>query len=66
MSRPESPCFECPAREPGCHSRCEKYIEFREDLDLFNALCREQAKESSSVKGYEADKKQKMRKKYGK
>ena len=25
----KSPCLNCPDRQLGCHSRCEKYIEFQ-------------------------------------
>lgn len=63
--RPSAPCKDCPVREPGCHSCCEKYIEFREDLDLYNALLRDISDEQSRVIGYEAKKKEKLRKKYG-
>lgn len=26
------PCKDCPNREIGCHSKCEKYIQFKNDL----------------------------------
>lgn len=26
-------CYECPDREIGCHSKCEKYKKFRKELD---------------------------------
>lgn len=33
---PESPCYECQKREPGCHSRCSEYIFFRTKRDEYN------------------------------
>ena len=64
MNRPEAPCKDCPAREPGCHSRCEKYLEFREYLDAFNALVRDRAEEKGRLVAYQAAKKNRMRKQY--
>ena len=26
------PCKDCPNREIGCHSKCKKYIQFKNDL----------------------------------
>ena len=28
LSKP--PCYKCPDREPGCHGRCDKYIEWKD------------------------------------
>ena len=28
-----APCKNCPDREIGCHSRCNKYLEFRKKRD---------------------------------
>lgn len=28
-----APCRACEAREPGCHSKCDKYITWRSDRD---------------------------------
>lgn len=36
-----SPCKDCPDRVPSCHSKCEKYITFRRELDEKNAAIRE-------------------------
>lgn len=34
----KSPCYSCKdERHPGCHARCEKYLEFRARLDGINA-----------------------------
>ena len=29
----KTPCFECQAREAGCHSKCERYAELRRQVD---------------------------------
>ena len=28
--RPQSPCYKCENREPGCHSKCKEYLDFAE------------------------------------
>lgn len=30
---PKAPCKDCPDRQVGCHSTCEKYIEFKKEAD---------------------------------
>ena len=35
MRKPQSPCLDCADREPGCHGRCEKYKDFRRDVDAY-------------------------------
>lgn len=39
---PKAPCLNCQDREVLCHSKCEKYISFRYELDKYN---QEQLKE---------------------
>lgn len=29
----KAPCKDCPNRQIGCHSTCEKYLEFRKEVD---------------------------------
>ena len=31
MKKPEIPCHNCTDRVPGCHSTCERYIDFKEN-----------------------------------
>lgn len=31
-----APCYKCEKREPGCHSKCHAYREFRTKLDDIN------------------------------
>lgn len=35
--RPQAPCKNCPERAPGCHGKCEKYLEFKAADDAFRA-----------------------------
>lgn len=37
----KAPCLKCTERHPGCHSNCGKYLDFRRDLDTYNAMQRE-------------------------
>lgn len=30
--RPDAPCYKCPDREIGCHSKCDRYKEFKARL----------------------------------
>lgn len=34
----KAPCKDCPDRHQGCHSECEKYLEFRKERDELNEL----------------------------
>ena len=34
--KPKAPCLNCSDRRLGCHSKCDKYIWFRERLDILN------------------------------
>lgn len=43
ITRP--PCKDCPDRHPGCHSDCERYLEFKSYKD---------AERSEMRKGYDA------------
>lgn len=38
MSKPQSPCLNCESRHSGCHSQCEKYLDFRDALDEYNEV----------------------------
>lgn len=40
MKRPESPCWLCADRQPGCHSECDKFAEYQERLQKYNERCR--------------------------
>lgn len=39
--RPKPPCLNCEDRQIGCHAVCEKYIQFRKELDEVNRLAYE-------------------------
>ena len=34
--RPKNNCMDCPDRKVGCHSTCESYKRFREELTVQN------------------------------
>lgn len=36
----KNPCKDCKDRKVGCHSKCEKYKSFREDLEAKNKKAR--------------------------
>lgn len=35
MIKPQAPCYQCAERELNCHSQCDKYNEFKENLDIY-------------------------------
>ena len=37
-----SPCFNCAARSPGCHSTCNNYISWKEQKEEENEQIRKQ------------------------
>ena len=47
----KSPCKACPDRCPGCHSKCEKYIKFRQELtELTEAIHKQKHIEHISIR----------------
>jgi hypothetical protein len=36
--KPKAPCLKCEDRNPGCHSRCEKYIDYKKKQFEYNQL----------------------------
>lgn len=52
MNKPKSTCFQCKDREVGCHSKCEKYIEFKKLSDEYNDNMRKSREEQSSYDRY--------------
>ena len=51
----KSPCFGCGEREVGCHSLCEKYIDFRFIYDEEQRIIRKN-KEKNARQGFVSDK----------
>lgn len=35
MGKPQSTCRDCKDRYVGCHSKCERYIEYRKELEMY-------------------------------
>ena len=38
MTTVKSPCKDCPERQVRCHSSCERYIAYKEALNLLNEI----------------------------
>jgi hypothetical protein len=34
----KAPCKNCPNRKVGCHSTCQKYLDFRKEVDKINKI----------------------------
>lgn len=32
------PCKDCPDRKVGCHSTCQRYLDFRKEVDRVNKI----------------------------
>lgn len=45
----DAPCKGCRDRHQDCHSECEKYKEYRADLDLKNARSKEERHIDSTI-----------------
>lgn len=57
------PCKDCEDREIGCHSKCEKYKKFRDDVDASNEARRKETfAESYRIKSCISMKKKRRRK----
>ena len=51
MNNNDGCCLNCTDRKIGCHSRCERFLEYRERLNKINARKREiKFKESSNFR----------------
>lgn len=46
-----APCKDCEDRELGCHSKCEKYIEYKK----YSNLKREEIIKESRIKSFKID-----------
>lgn len=40
MKKPNSPCYNCQDRRPGCHGECDRFAEYQERLQKYNERCR--------------------------
>lgn len=50
--KPQSPCKDCPDRELGCHSKCQKYIDFRKAVDADNLIKDQKRREDLEIYSY--------------
>ena len=54
--RPRVVCKDCNRRNPGCHSKCQDYISFREELKEYNESKKKESDILTAWFGYQRDK----------
>ena len=59
---PKSPCYNCEERHDLCHSHCERYLKYREELDGYNEVVRKSKEEACRLNGYEISKRKRKKK----
>lgn len=47
--KPQSPCLECEERIIGCHAACEKYEEYRSELEEWKKTVRAKKQEGAEA-----------------
>ena len=52
----EAPCLNCPERKSGCHSNCEKYIQFKTERDAELVKRRKATEKDNDMYGYKEQK----------
>lgn len=63
----KAPCKDCPDRQVGCHSTCEKYLTFRKERNELNeSIYKQREKEYAEYQRYvqSLKRKDKQNKKY--
>lgn len=63
----KAPCKDCPNRQVGCHSTCEKYLTFRKERNELNeSIYKQREKEYAEYQRYvqSLKRKDKQNKKY--
>ena len=60
------PCLNCENRKLGCHSSCEKYAEFKRNIDENKKLIRSQKEEQNLFINYFFEAKERCKRKSGK
>lgn len=62
MKKIYSPCFKCEKRVIGCHSSCEDYIQYREEIkmnaDVFHNFATDEKVDTVLIKNMERRKRQ--------
>ena len=61
MNKPESPCHFCDHRVLGCHSECEDYKKYCDEIEKIHELKLAAQEKEAQIKGYEHEKKQKKK-----
>lgn len=58
----KSPCYKCEDREVGCHSKCERYIDFSTKHQEENEAIRRAKEEDWRIRDYESRAKRRIAK----
>lgn len=64
MSKPESPCYNCDERHVGCHSICDEYADYKDNLEDYKAIIRKSIEDDGRVLGYQSDRSKIIKRKY--
>lgn len=61
----EAPCLDCVDRHVGCHSTCDKYIQFKKDLNAMKQCADVIRRKERTYAAYKVPKIYKMRRRAG-
>lgn len=50
--KPNSPCRNCEERAVGCHAKCERYAEYRAEVDRWRDIVNGAKREEARVDGF--------------
>lgn len=59
----KSPCLNCINRSINCHSTCESYKSFRQNLDAFNKMVRDEKHKENDYNDHLIESKEHMKRK---
>lgn len=62
MNTSESPCHFCDRRVVGCHSTCEDYKKYCDEIAKIHQLKLADQEKDAQIKGYEQQKKKRIKK----
>ena len=61
-----SPCKDCQVRYVGCHSKCLKYIDFRQSMDIINKNIYDAKSKNNEFRSLKRDGCEKQRRRHSK
>lgn len=50
--KPNSPCRNCEEREVGCHAKCERFSEYRSEIDKWRDIVNGAKREEARADGF--------------